>query len=118
MPAVHRLVVDAYAAQHPGEPGRRAENSVALHLAALCMVLERELDPDYVHRALAGMAERERPFGWLDPPDSRGTVTVQEVLDAACGEERDARIRDWALDVWRAWKPHHEAIRAWLDQGG
>jgi Family of unknown function (DUF5946) len=115
MPAIHRLTVDTYAAQHPGTPGRRAEQSVALHLGGLCMVLERELDPDYVHRAMAGMTERPRPFGWLEPPVSLGSVTVQDVLDASCHEERDARVRDWALDVWRAWEPHHEAIRAWLD---
>ena len=115
MPAIHRLTVDTYAAQHPGTPGRRAEQSVALHLAGLCLVLERELDPDYVHRSMSGMAERERPFGWLEPPDRIGSVTVQDVLDASCQEERDARVRDWALDVWRAWAAHHDTIRSWLD---
>jgi hypothetical protein len=37
------------------------------------------------------------------------------VLDASCHEERDARVRDWALAVWRAWEPHQATIRAWLD---
>ena len=31
-PPVHRLTVDAYAAQHPGVPSRRSIQSVAIHL--------------------------------------------------------------------------------------
>jgi hypothetical protein len=42
-------------------------------------------------------------------------VTVQDVIDASCHEEAEARVRDWALDVWRAWSPHHDTIRGWLD---
>ncbi len=107
--------VDAYAAQHPGEPGRRAEQSVAVHLAVLCLVLERDFDADRAARERAALTERPRPFGWLEPPASLGSVTVQDVLDASCHEERDARVRDWALAVWRAWEPHQATIRAWLD---
>ena len=40
-PPVHGLTVDAYAAQHPGTPSRQAIQSVAVHLIALYLVLER-----------------------------------------------------------------------------
>ena len=40
---VHRLTVDAYAAQHPGEASRRAVQSVAVHLIRLHFRLERDL---------------------------------------------------------------------------
>ncbi len=110
--------VDAYAAQHPGVPGDRAEQSVAVHLAVLCLVLEREADMEHAGAQRGALSERSRPFGWLEPPSSLGSVTVQDVLDASCHEEGDARVRDWALSVWGAWAPHHETIRAWLDEGG
>jgi hypothetical protein len=42
-PPSHRLTVDVYAVQHPGGDERRAIQSVALHLMALCLVLEREV---------------------------------------------------------------------------
>lgn len=116
MPAFHRLSVDTYAAQHPGEPGRRAEQSVAVHLAGLCLVLEREADPDYVHRLFPTLTEKERPFGWLEPPERRGTVTVADVLASSCPEEYGARVRDWGLNVWAAWGPHQETIRTWLGE--
>src|SRR5689334_6930416 len=40
-----QLVVDSYAVQHPGSPGRRAAQSVAIHLMTLCLCLEERCDP-------------------------------------------------------------------------
>jgi hypothetical protein len=42
-PPSHRITVDVYAVQHPGEPERRSIQSVAVHLIALCLVLERDV---------------------------------------------------------------------------
>ena len=109
------LAIDAYAAQHPGEPGRRAEQSVAVHLAVLYLVFERGQDIAHASEQRDALTERPRPFGWLDPPGELGRVTVADVLEASCPEEHDARIRDWALNVWSAWAAHHETIRVWLD---
>lgn len=39
--ANHRLTVDAYAVQHPGEPTPAAARSVLLHLVSLCAIRER-----------------------------------------------------------------------------
>jgi Family of unknown function (DUF5946) len=48
-PAVHRVVVDAYMAQHPGDGSdRRDRQSVFVHLAGLCAVLEHDLPHPYV----------------------------------------------------------------------
>lgn len=43
--AIHQLTVDAYAAQHPGMPERRAIQSVAIHLMTMAMILDGKLDP-------------------------------------------------------------------------
>ena len=42
-PEAHRLVVDAYMAQHPGFSTASGRRSVAVHLVALLCVLERGL---------------------------------------------------------------------------
>src|SRR5688572_24525153 len=41
----HQVVVDAYAAQHPGGDDPRAVQSVAIHLMTLALFLERGVDP-------------------------------------------------------------------------
>ena len=112
--AVHQLTVDAYAVQHPGVPERRTKQSVGLHLLTLCLVLERGADPADGPRLHQRFAERP-DWAWLDPPRPNGTLTVENVLEAATVAEHHARVRAWAADVWAAWEPHHETVRRWLD---
>jgi hypothetical protein len=46
-PSAHRIVVDAYIAQHPGDGSdRRDRQSVFVHLAGLCAVLDMQIEPD------------------------------------------------------------------------
>jgi Family of unknown function (DUF5946) len=82
--------VDAYACQHPGEPGRRSAQSVGIHLMTLCLVLEDGADPrngPKLHRRMV-----KRPgLRWLAPPARRGQRTVRGLLSAStAGAYRDA----------------------------
>jgi hypothetical protein len=110
------MVRDAYAAQHPGVPQRRAVQSVALHLMDLCLLLER---PGEVHRLVPvlGQMPRRRALDlhWLEPPAVRGTMTIVDALHPSAGDGRNARVEEWARDVWEAWEPHHATVRRWLD---
>jgi hypothetical protein len=110
----HQLTVDTYAVQHPGLAGRRSAQSVGLHLMTLCLVLDRGADPadgPLLHRRLV-----ERPaWEWLEPPRPNGTMTVADVLAAASVDEHHHLVGKWAADVWEAWRPHHELVRAWVD---
>ena len=57
-PPAHRLVVNAYMAQHPGGGhDRRDRQSVFVHLLALCAALEQATPPGEVTR-LFGLAVR------------------------------------------------------------
>lgn len=108
-----QLVVDAYACQHPGEPGRRSAQSVAIHLMTLCLFLEEGTDPcegTKLHRRMVS-----RPaYRWLNPPSDRGQLTITTLLTTcACAAYNDAAWA-WARDVWLAWEPHHATVRAWL----
>ena len=111
---VHRLTVDAYAAQHPGTPSPKAIGSVGVHLVRLHLQLERGLPHDRANAAMLEISSRlKEDFVWLDPPASLGNVTVLDVLDAPDPDEHMARVRGWAASVWEAWAPHHETVRLW-----
>jgi Family of unknown function (DUF5946) len=112
-----RSITDAYMVQHPGVPGRQSSQSVWVHLVALHAVIELGLTPsgaiDLMRHVLAG-----RPsFSWLDPPGSPGPTTVVDVAAARDPDEYCAVVRQWASDAWRAWAPHHEAIRRLASTG-
>lgn len=113
---VHRLGVDAYAAQHPGAPERRSIKSVAMHLIALHLELEKRVASDRIMRAMQRAADRSESFVWLDPPASPGEVTVLDVLKAQDPDEHAWIVRHWAESVWEAWTPHHETIRRWASE--
>lgn len=116
----HRLVVDAYAAQHPGVPGKQSSQSVAAHLFVLCLALERNVDPSFATRAIVEFVEKrkQRGFAWMEPPSSLGDVTVLDVIGATDAHDHNERVLRWAESVWQAWKPHHYKVRAWADEFG
>jgi hypothetical protein len=116
-PPVHRLTVDAYAAQHPGVPGRRSSQSVAVHLMSLCAVLEQGLEPRAATRAIGQFLATQREFPWLTPPPTLGEVTVLDVRDATDLADHTARVERWARSVWAAWSAHHQTVRKWLTGG-
>jgi hypothetical protein len=116
MERVHRLTVDAYAAQHPGQPERRTIQSVWGHLAALHMTLERKLDPVFARRVIAALVDSGDGLVWLAPPPSLGAITVVEVAAAPDEAAHAAAVDRWAESVWVAWSPHHAAVRAIADR--
>jgi hypothetical protein len=116
-PPSHRLTVDVYAVQHPGRAERRAIQSVAVHLIALCLVLERGVATVKVRGLMDRVLARRPPLEWLEPPEPNGTVTVRDVLASRDLAEHAANVERWARDVWEAWSSHHERVRAWLERG-
>ncbi len=116
---VHRLTVDAYAAQHPGTPSPQSIGSVGVHLVRLHLQLERGLPHDRANDAMLDISSRlKKDFVWLDPPEQLGDVTVLDVLDARGPEEHMERVRGWGASVWEAWAPHHETVRRWASSRG
>lgn len=114
-PPYHRLTVDAYAAQHPGEECRRARQSVAGHLISLCLVLEYGVDPRPATRMLRSIVDGSGEFVWLDPPSFEGAPTVLDVARADGADDHERAVYRWARGVWSAWSPHHEAVREWAE---
>lgn len=111
---VHRLTVDAYAAQHPGSTDRQSIQSVGVHLIRLCLFLEHGLTAEKANSAMLAAGKSKHHFHRLEPPASLGDFTTADVAKAESADEHKAAVREWAKVVWEAWTPHHDTIRAWL----
>ncbi|NUM78864.1 hypothetical protein HUU40_31285, partial [candidate division KSB1 bacterium] len=112
-PAVHRLTVDAYAAQHPGVPSRQAIQSVAVHLISLFLLSERRFAIAKMTEAMRGALRHRDHFVWLAPLASLANMTILDVTRAQSLQEHSRCVQAWAESVWQAWSPHHATIRRW-----
>lgn len=112
--AVHRLTVDAYALQHPGQPAAQTIRSVALHAISLCAIFERSVGLSEATQVIRQAATQKERFEWLQPPASMGALTIADVHRAEDAVEHARLARQWAESVWAAWSVHHARFRQWL----
>ena len=114
--AAHRKTVDAYCAQHPGVAERRSTQSINVHLAGLCLMIERGCSGDFARQVIATLVKsHEHQFRWLMPPADLGDVRVTDVLAAESPSGHAREVDRWAECVWSAWHPHHAKIRDLVD---
>ncbi len=112
-PAIHRMTVDTYAAQHPGVPSRHSIQSVAIHLISLHLMLERGFAAEQATKAIRLALQQRTRFVWLAPPPPLGALTVLDVRQAKTLPQHEAIVTRWAKSVWQAWQPHHATIHQW-----
>lgn len=115
-PPAHRMVVDAYMAQHPGDGGdRRDRQSVFVHLVGLCAVLEHGLAHPYVTKLLGQVLRRRQGDFPSLARGGPGPLTVLHMIGTAdlCDYER--RAREWSIAVWKSWNAQHTLIQTELD---
>lgn len=90
----HRLTVDAFAVQHPGDPAeRRARQSFWIHGASLWMVLRLGRPHAEATAALKRLAHGA--FAATPPAPSPFAFTHADVLAAPLAEH-EARVAAWA----------------------
>lgn len=112
-PPAHRLVVDAYMAQHPGDGrDRRDRQSVFVHLAALCAVLEHGVPSRLATDCLRRVLRSHSDFPVLERRAGAGALNVLHVTGRRDLAEYERRAREWAGAVWSSWEEHHPLIRA------
>jgi hypothetical protein len=109
---IHRLSVDAWAVQHPGDGSRRAIQSVGLHLARLMVQLEHGLHDKAANDAMLRFAARKATLPEL-PPRVAYTSTVAAVAGAVEPEAHRRAVRHWAEATWQDWADQHDFIRRW-----
>lgn len=112
------LLVDAYAAQHPGDNSPQATQSVAVHLVVLEAILghgARHEDAIRIRVAAVENGRKAKGYPKLDPEPKRWVLTVQDVADAPDAGERGAIAARYAETVWSTWRESHgDTITAWL----
>lgn len=119
--ATNALLIDAYAAQHPGTPSPQSIQSVAVHLLSLYSFFERGTDAGYAlqvrQRALREQfGPKHSRFEWLDPPDLHGAITVADIVQQPDAESRTRMAAGYVESVWRLWSEAHKpTIAAWYE---
>ena len=113
--AEHRLTVDAYAAQHPGDDDPRQTQSVAIHLIGLCHALELETSGVLLLRITQQLTRARHAWPRLTSP-SGYPMTVADILSARDAEEHVRLVGEWARTTWQAWSPHHALVRHWAGE--
>jgi hypothetical protein len=111
-----QLIVDAYAAQHPGQGQREQVQSVGIHLMTLCMFLEHGVEPSLgsdLHQRMI----RRPAFHRLTPCDV-SDVNVLHVPLGSSAAEAKARAYEWGQAVWDLYSADHDTVRAWLNAAG
>ena len=114
--AFHQIVVDAYAAQHPGAGDRRQVQSVGLHLMTLCLFLDHDVDPaqgPQLHRRMVRRPEFRRLHR-----SGAGDLTVAHLAAGAAVETVRQAADEWARTVWTSYEQEHATVRGWLRQAG
>lgn len=111
---MHQLVVDAYGAQHSG--GVTKPITTAFSLIGLQLAVERDYTGWQVQQAHMQLAQKQKEWPQLAPPNPAGKVTLLDVMLEDAGWERDRALRQWAESVWQSWKQQHEWVRKIIDQ--
>ena len=109
---MNRLTVDAYAVQHPGRPSRQSMQSVGVHLVSLQLMLELNVSPEEATHAIDRLIT-STTFTWLEPPASKGELSVADVYQTTSTQQHVERVRVWARSAWEAWSAHHRQVRSW-----
>ena len=109
-PSLLPLLVDAYAAQHPGGNSEQATQSVAIHLVVLESVLGHgmplgRLVPFRV--AAVEIGRRGQAYQKLEPAPRSWELTVVDIVSEDTELGRGAACDRYVRAVWETWKGSH-----------
>ena len=110
----HRLSVDTYAVQHPGDDSRQAIQSVGLHLARLMVQLDTPRLPHQTNKVMQGFAKHKASLARLTPPASF-SMTIADIVPFIGTDTHAAMVKKWAQSTWQDWHLAHDYIRNWAE---
>jgi hypothetical protein len=113
---IHQHVVDAWAAQHADEQTKPIGLTFAL--VGLYLRVERRFSGRQVQRVHMKLGQCKRTWPSFSLPHERGSVSVNQVMAAQAGPERDKAIDSWCTSVWGAFSDSHRAVTALLQHHG
>jgi hypothetical protein len=103
---IHQHIVDAFTAQTANENSKPI--GVAFALIGLHLYLEKNYTGKQVQLAHMALARHKRDWPKFELPQSRGEITVADVLSEPAGPKRDAKIHEWCASVWEAYSGSRE----------
>jgi hypothetical protein len=109
----HQLTVDAYGAQHAGEPTPAI--STAFSLIGLHLALDEGWSGTAVRAAHQWIAERRPGWPAFTPPTAGEWMTVANVAASTTPSEHAERVEAWAASAWEAWQLENDHVRTWTD---
>ncbi|MEY4530333.1 MAG: hypothetical protein RLZZ156_1054 [Deinococcota bacterium] len=115
------LIVDTYAAQHPGVPSNQTINSVAIHLMVLHGIFEHQFQPSQalwlrMRPGRPSKIPKHNRFFWLEPPSFDASLTVSDVIAGTTSKERTRLVQAWSREVWDHWSMHHSQVATWFEK--
>lgn len=113
---IHQHVVDAHAAQSAG--GQTKPITITFALVGLYLLVEKQYTGRQVQRAHMRLAQRKGPWPGFHLPEDRGAMTVNEVMAAPPGPERDTAIHEWCTSVWQAYRESLPLVAGLLRERG
>jgi hypothetical protein len=105
---IHQHVVDAYAAQYADQETKPIK--IIFALVGLCLLLERSYTGREVQLYHVMMSKDKRTWPLIPLPETRGEVTIYDVVSSTPGGERDVRIFEWCRSVWDAYRNQQDII--------
>lgn len=110
----HRMSVDTYAVQHPGDGTKRATQSVGLHLARLLVQLEAPRPPIETNEIMLNLGQFKSSIPEFNAR-SDDRVTIADVVLHAGSSTHAEAVQNWAQSTWQDWQTQHEIIREWVN---
>jgi hypothetical protein len=109
---VHRMLVDAYALQHP-DVHCISTKSMLAHLCGLACAFEYSGSAPLfaaLKRSLDGVVAEAKPH----LPEIPRTFTIEDVCGTDDPAEHATRVQNWARAMWDGYASLHGFARAWL----
>ena len=107
-------VVDAFAVQNANQDSKPI--GVVFGLIGLYLHVEKQFSGRQVQKIHMYLGRRKREWPHMHLPEDRGGLTIDDVLAAPAGPERDTAIGNWCQSVWTAFGANRETIIALLQE--
>jgi len=111
---IHQHIADAQTAQTADTDTKPI--AIVYALIGLYLTVEKNYTGRQVQQAHLQLSKNKKNLPPITLPEKRGEITVQEVLKAPPGQERDEAIRNWCVSVWDAYENVKSIIVRYCDE--
>ncbi len=109
---IHQHAVDAVGAQSSNETDKPIRLTFAL--VGIYLLVEKQFSGKQVQLAHMKLARNKQSWPTFTVPQTRGTITVNDVVAVPAGPERDRMIHLWCRSIWEAFSENRQLIEKLL----